>query len=229
MNKDICFLEYEKKYSNFCKKRKRKRRILIGCFSISIIIFLIFTYIIKIFNPIVENYSIAEVNKLLAKSTNKAIESVNLKFSYEDLVKISYNSIGEIISISANQMKVNELSNFLAIKTQYELEKVLNVKIKIPLGTCSGISFLSGKGPKIDIDVSSIGTINCSFKTRFESAGINQTNHKIYVNIETKTLLILPFVSKNLSINSEYLISECLIVGKVPDIYFGFSSIKDIY
>lgn len=224
----ISFSKYEEKYCRKHKKTKRKRKILSLIIIFFIIIVSLFTYYFKVINPVIINYCRAEVKRILYKSSNNSINNTISKYNYETLVNISYNTNGDIIAIYVNQLKINELANYLAIKTQYEIDCYLNFGIDIPIGTCTGIALFSGKGTKINLVVNPVGDIKCSFRTSFISAGINQTSHKIYVNIESNVSLILPFYSEIISTNVEFLISECLIVGKVPQIYFNISSLSDI-
>lgn len=45
-----------------------------------------------------------------------------------------------------------------------------------------------------------IGKINTSYESIFESAGINQTRHKIYLNVDMKVRVIVPLKSRDVSI-----------------------------
>ena len=229
MINSVCFSQYEEKYCKKRKNKRRKRKILSLVIIFFMILFLLCTYYFKAINPIIIDYCRAEINKILYKSSNNSISKMISQYNYETLVNINYNSNGDITAIYANQLKINELSNFLAIKTQYEIDSYLNLGINIPIGTCTGISLFSGKGKKIKLSINPAGVVKCSFKTSFNSAGINQTSHKIYVNIESKSSLILPFHSETISNNIEFLVSECLIVGKVPQTYFNITSLNDLY
>ena len=229
MMNSICFSQYEKRYCKKCKNKKRKRKILSLIIVFLIIVISLFTYYFKVINPVVTDYCRAEINRILHKSSNNSINKVISQYNYETLVNINYNTNGDITAIYANQLKINELSNYLAIRTQYEIDSYLNLGIQIPIGTCTGISIFSGKGKNLKLMVNPAGVVKCSFKTSFISAGINQTRHKIYVDIESSASLILPFNSEIILTNTEFLISECLIVGKVPQTYFNITSLSDMY
>ena len=57
------------------------------------------------------------------------------------------------------------------------------------------------------------------FFSEFKQAGINQTIHRIYVKVDTKVQVIIPFSNKFVEIGSEVPIAETIIVGDVPDTY----------
>ena len=72
-------------------------------------------------------------------------------------------------------------------------------------------------GPKINVDITQIGNITSSYESVFESAGINQTRHKIYLNVDMKMKLIVPLNSRDVEISSQIPIAETIIVGKIPN------------
>lgn len=75
--------------------------------------------------------------------------------------------------------------------------------------------------PKFDIELESAGTIDYNIKTKFESVGINQTYHKIFLELNTNVGILTPFSSFGKDINTEVLLTEAVIVGKVPDTYYN--------
>ena len=61
-----------------------------------------------------------------------------------------------------------------------------------------------------------VGNISSSYESIFESAGINQTRHKIYLNVNMKIKVIVPFKSEEVEVATQIPISETIIVGKTP-------------
>ena len=55
--------------------------------------------------------------------------------------------------------------------------------------------------------------------SQFESAGINQTNHKIYLTISSTVSTVIPLITSRVNAEQEVLISESIIIGKVPEVY----------
>lgn len=231
MNKSIytdCEKKYLKKHFKISRSKSFKRKLILLSFTIFLILFLILLYLVKIVNPIIYSYGEANIQKLLVKSSNNAIAEVINSLAYDDFVKISYASNGDILAIKAETIKINQVSNSLAKATQDEIDKASKLGLNISIGTCSGIGFLSGKGGKINLSIEPIGSASCNFYTSFEEAGINQTNHKIYVEIETEASLILPFGFEKIRQSSNYLLAECVIIGKIPNIYLNNSNISNL-
>ena len=203
---------------------KLRKKVLFGFFALMFCLAIFIMYLIKTVNPVILSYGEAEVNRLLVKSSNNAILNIST-INYDDLFTINYDDeSGEVLSIISNSQTINNIANSLAIETQKELDMNSSVGINIPVGTLSGISFLSGRGHNISFSVNPLGNVTCEFFTTFSSVGINQTSHKIYIRINSSASLILPFHSKVVNKNIDYLISECLIIGRIPQTYLNFSS-----
>ena len=106
--------------------------------------------------------------------------------------------------------------------------KLAKNPIKIALGAFSGFSILSGTGPKVAYSVSPFGEVYSAFSSNFESAGINQTYHKIYLSISIKVNVVLPFETLVMKSSSDVLLCETLIVGKIPEVYLSSNSLTDM-
>ena len=220
--------KYLKKRFKFCKIRRFKKVVFIMILLIFFILILASLYFVRVVNPIILSYANSKIEKLLTCSSNIAIADIISDVTYDDLITIQYNDKNEIMLIKANINEVNTISNNLAKSTQNNLDKEMNLGISIPIGTCSGISLLAGKGSNVNININPIGNVVCEFLTIFTNAGINQTSHKIYVKIKTEAFLILPFLSKRINKEVDFLISECIIIGHVPNTYLNVSKLIDL-
>lgn len=138
---------------------------------------------------------------------------------YDDLIKIERNAQNEIVLISANSALVNALARNTALLSQNKINSLDFFDIDIPLGTLSGIPLLSDKGPTVRVTVTPIGKVTCTFNSVFETAGINQTLHRIYINVNSKVDLIMPTSHLEVETVTPILLSESLIIGNVPETF----------
>ena len=93
------------------------------------------------------------------------------------------------------------------------------------MGSVSGISSLSAISPKFEIVLERAGGIESKIKSEFTSVGINQTIHRIYLDITCNIGILTPFESVSKSINSNVLLTETVIVGNVPDTYYNYDNL----
>ena len=138
---------------------------------------------------------------------------------YSELVNIEKNTDNEIIMISANKFFGKYFGAQYCDAVAEKINELASFDVNIPLGTLSGIPLFAEKGPKINIVVSPIGVVNCNFTSSFETAGINQTLHRIYINVLSKVDIIIPTAHTTVETSTPILICESVIIGKVPQTF----------
>lgn len=203
------------------KKIKAKRNISI-LILIFFILFLMFLYYINIVLPIIKTYSKAETHAVTEKAVNLAVSNViNRTLSYDMLIDINYNNAGEIASFSANQYEINTITREIIKETQYQMNNLGSDGLNINIGTFSGVPFLIGKGPLINLKLMPIGAVNGNFDSQFSSVGINMTKHTLSLYINVHLSIVLPIKSYDVYSTTQVLLAESIILGKVPEVYLN--------
>lgn len=184
-----------------------------------IILFIITIYkISSVITPAIATAADVEIRSKVNKTVSSVIiNEYSEKFNYNNIINIEKDKDGNIVMIRADTLKMNKIACDVAIESQNQLTKVGEVGLKIPLGYILKNNLLTFIGPSITVKMQPIGYIETKYLSDFESAGINQTRHKIYVQVKTNMRIIVPFNSKNIEVNNEVPISETIIVGKVPN------------
>lgn len=210
---------------NLSKFRKKHK-----IFAFFIIFFLvIFLYLKYLAIPIVINNTKSQVQSYATKSINYAIaDTMNQNISYGDLINIVKDNNNNVSFIEANSVRINLLSKTMSKVVMSNFLEFAKWPIKIAIGSFSGISILSGLGPKIAFNISPFGEVVCSFSSNFESAGINQTYHKLYLIILLKVNIVFPFERLQVLSDSEVLLCETLIIGKIPDVYLSSGNLDEM-
>ena len=196
--------------------------------------FIIFILIISIYirylvTPIVVENTRAQVSNFATKSINYAIaDTMNQNVSYGDLIKIIRDENNNVSYIEANSVRINLLSKTMSKVVMSNFLELSKKPIKIPLGSFSGVSIFAGLGPKITYEINPYGEVFCYFTSNFETAGINQTYHKLYLIIKIKVNVVLPLKNVLVNSESEVLLCETLIVGKIPEVYLNSNSLTEM-
>lgn len=162
------------------------------------------------------------------KIVNDEVNEVMKNYTYDSLIKIEKDVDGKISYIEADSRKINEIVSEIISNIQEEFDKIPRTTVYINMGTVSGISILQNYNPKFNIELESSGTINAQIRTEFKEIGINQTQHKIYLDVDTRIGILTPFSSFGKDINADVLLTEAIIVGDVPDSYYNLDGITDI-
>lgn len=181
-------------------------------------ILIIFIYMFdSIVTPTVMAVSEAEMRAKAIEIINKSVlDEFSKQFNYDDIIKIEKNVEGNIVLLKADTLKLNKIACDVAIKSQKELNDLGNVGINLPIGYITRNNILSYLGPSITVKMQPVGHIETKYSSDFESAGINQTRHKIYVKVKTKVRIIIPTRSSDIEVSNEVPIAETIIVGKIP-------------
>ena len=146
--------------------------------------------------------------------------------TYDDLCTIEKDSDDRIRLIKMNSITVNKLNSQIALDIQEKLNDTEISKFYIKLGSFTGIKLISGRGPDVEVRMSTIGEVTTEIKSEFEETGINQTMHKIYININCNVSLLTPFKDVDESITAQVLLSETVIAGDIPDAYYDLEGMS---
>ncbi|UZP04278.1 sporulation protein YunB [Clostridium botulinum] len=206
---------------------KRKKRKYIPIIVISIALVIVFNSIVIFFdNKVMPSLDrVAEMTvrtRVLNIINNNSIKLFADEFNYNEMIKIEKDKDGNITLIQADTVKLNYLASKLSIQCNEELQNLEDIKIKIPLGWFTENSIYYNLGPQMAIRVEDVGNINANYESAFESAGINQTRHRIYLNVESKVRVILPFKTNEVEIVTKVPVSDTIIVGKIPETAIDF-------
>lgn len=183
-----------------------------------------------------QNLSQTMLDMAFARAYSMAVETINRAVkqamaqgvTYEELIDAQMDAQGRVSMLRANTMRMNELASQTALLAERELGSAENQVVEIPLGAALGVSFLSGFGPRLEVQILPVGAVHTSFDTEFETAGINQTRHKIFLNLRATVSLIVPTGSQLVEVTSTVPIAESIIVGEVPDSFVDVNNEEDM-
>lgn len=176
----------------------------------------------SIITPTVLTVANAEMKAKASEVINKTIVDNCLEsFKYDDIINIQKDNEGNITLIKADTLKMNKIACDVALESQQSLKELGTIGIKIPTGYIFKNNILAYFGPNITVKMQPVGYIETKYISDFQSAGINQTRHRIYVQVKTKIRVIIPLESNEIEVKNEIPISETIIVGKIPETSIG--------
>lgn len=209
------------------KRIKRKIKIFLAillCSLLGITLYLNF-----VVNPVIIATSSAKVRSLSQRAVENVVwQVISDNIIYDSLINILRDETGKIVTISSNSATINKLALELAEKAQNSLSRMGATGIDIPIGSFSGMPIFTGRGPSINIKMLPIGTIYCKFNSTFTEAGINQTNHRIYLKVFSSVSVILPTANQIVETQTELMISESIIVGDIPETYLKSTNLDEM-
>ena len=207
-----------------CKKSHKKLKV----FLIVVVIFvLIFSYFNFYVNPQIVSANTAKIKSHTIDVINSSISTTISQNNYDDLMTISKNSSGDIVLIEVNSKNVNTLTNNIMTNIQTKLDEDEILNYALPLGTFSGIPALAGIGPKISLKIVPIGNVQTEYRSSIASLSINQSYHKIYINIKISVTVVLPLYTQTIDVSNQVLVAETILVGKIPNTYLNTDNLTN--
>lgn len=158
--------------------------------------------------------------------SNDQATVVMTEHSYDELFTIEKDNAGNISMIRANVIPINAIISDVAIKIQNELNKKGRENIEIPLGSFTGFKLFAGQGPGIKITISTVGNVETDLRSEFIAQGINQTLHRVYLQVDCEVSILTPFHDISQKISNQVLLIENVIVGHIPDTYYNLEGLE---
>ena len=90
-----------------------------------------------------------------------------------------------------------------------------------------GSKIFSGLGPNIPIKLYTSGTVETKLRSEFESTGINQTIHRLYLDVQCQISILTPFNNIEETIKNQIVLAENVIVGEIPQTYYNLEGFED--
>ena len=206
--------------------RKKKRKI-IKIVVIVVLIIILFRFFCSYLEPIFQTLCEDKIKSLATIITNQQSTIIMNKYQYDQLYTIEKDENGDIIVVRANVVLINNLISDLTENIQREFDSLHNIKISLPLGSLTGIYFMSGFGPEISINVSVVGTVDTNIKSEFIAQGINQTLHRVYVNFDCEMKIVTPVNNFSQKVTNQVIIAEHVIVGNIPSSYYNLDGFEN--
>lgn len=165
------------------------------------------------------------VNRIVSAAVNEAVE--NGSIDYQNFVIFEKDETGHITALRSNVAEVNRMQGQITDEILHRLSEVATSELEIPLGTLTGSALLAGRGPSLFVRMQAVGSASAAFRNQFTAAGINQTRHQIFLDVDVYMSILLPGMKTSTRVSNEIAVAETVIVGGVPDTYTYFSTMPD--
>ena len=204
----------------------KKTKILLKMLVILTIAIITFYTISGSIAIIFEELCIEKALNLTTEIVNSEVHRVLSQYDYEDLVTIIKDEENSTNILKTDVVVINRIISELPLAIEQRFKSLENEKISIPIGAVTGNKYLVGMGPKVNIKIIQTGNVLTEVKTEFESAGINQTVYRIYLEVKGMVNILTPYETIRQEIANRVLLVETVIVGGVPQTYLNMDGIN---
>lgn len=202
------------------KNKSFKNKIVFKFSFIILILFIIFCIVVRSVTPVFNRLCSDKAKSVATIITNEETTNATMNYKYSDFIIVHKDSDGTILMLESNMKNINDVISDVAYKIQTSINNTKDEDITISLGSFTGISILSGRGVKVPIRISTIGNVKTNVKSEFISQGINQTLHRLYLEIDCEISVLTPFNTVNESVMNQLILAENIIVGEIPETYY---------
>ncbi|MDD5954263.1 MAG: sporulation protein YunB [Firmicutes bacterium] len=173
------------------------------------------------YRVVISELARTQVMNTTSDLTNDAIarQIAQGDIQYDRIVFFEKDLDGRITALKTNMSEVNRLKTDVLNIINDEILALDNSDIGIPLGSLFFPELLSGKGPAIPVRILSIRNSDANFVSDFSQAGINQTLHRLNMEVSIDVAVLVLGQTASFTVSSEVVVAETVIVGDVPQTY----------
>lgn len=171
----------------------------------------------------VTDYAVSAARDEVVKKVNAIVQDVmaDPDFVGKSLVDLERDESGAVTAIAANAAAINALSAEVLSRAVEATEQEA-IRIEIPVMNLLGSALFMNHGPSVGVDVTMLSSSTAGFRSELTAAGINQTRHQIFLELDVQLSFLMPWRGMETSVQTEILVSETVIVGQVPGSYMNW-------
>ena len=171
--------------------------------------------------PIVLRYSENGAKTLATQAVNEAVTAQLADPTLTaGLIQLQRDTSGNVSLLEIDAQRANTLKLAITDTVLAHLKSADMQTVSVPLGTLIGSDLFSGRGTRIPIQVSVNHAVTTDLKGDWRAAGINQTAHSLRLVVQVEMVLAISGSRQvTQTVTCEYLVTETILVGKVPDTY----------
>ena len=173
--------------------------------------------------PVLEAKASSQATNLMTQAIDIAVDNCLQEndMDYGDFVTVSTDRTGKVTSLTSNTAANSRFKRQVVEAVIRQLTTLDSDALGVPLGSLTGQPLLSGKGPSVRVRVDSVGEVTADYVNFFTAAGVNQTLHRVSLDITATIYLFLPGEILPVSVSSSICVAETVIVGETPDTYLN--------
>ena len=155
-----------------------------------------------------------EASDLIAEAITAQMAREDI--SYDSLIVLERDAKGQILALRTDMNQLNRLRNETLSIINERILDAGQTELGIPLGSVVLPSLLSGKGPRLPVRVLTVSNSDAEFSSSFVAAGINQTLHRITMQVAMNITILTPAGTRQIRVDSGVVVAETILIGQVP-------------
>ena len=190
-------------------------------------LFLVFVVLMgtvsTVLRGMVTEYAASAARDEVVSKVNAIVKDVMADPAYagKSLVELERDEHGAVTAVTANAPAINALAAEVLYRAVAATEREA-ITVEIPIMNLLGSALFMNHGPSLSVDVTMLSSSTAGFRSEMTSAGINQTRHQIFLELDVQLSFLMPWRGMDTFVQTEILVSETVIVGQVPGSYMNW-------
>lgn len=162
----------------------------------------------------------------MTAAVNQAVaeELERMGVTYHQMVRLTRDGTGKVTALQADTVLLNQIKSAVTEQVGERLQDLSSHDLSIPLGSLTGVKIFSGRGPSISFRLMPEGVVMTNLYHEFSQAGVNQTLHRIYLQIDMEISAVLPGFSMQTKVSTNMELGQTVTWEK----YRNFSEILEL-
>ena len=201
--------------------RRKFNFLFIRLLLLALVVLVCFALLRSRIYPVLRSLAETQVKNTASDLINDAIaEQIAMgNIQYDRIVYFEKDLNGRITALKTNIGEINRLKTDVLNIINDEILSTDESSLSIALGSLFLPEFVSGKGPKLPVRILVIRNSEADFYSDFSEAGINQTLHKLNMEVFLDVTVLVLGTTTEFTISSHMVVAETVIVGDVPETY----------
>ncbi len=205
----------------YYRSRRGPGGLLIKILLVLLLFFLVFIFLMEVFlRPVFFGLAEAEALRIANRAIYETVRAEVEAVDYGDLISYQENQSGEIVYMQVNHGQISRFLSSITLEIQDRLDLIKKEGTELPLAQLLGMQVLAGFGPRMKVSIIPFGVADAtSLHDSFEAVGINQVRHRIYLEVNPRLKIVVPFMEEVVEVRAEVPVTEVTIMGRVPEVY----------
>ncbi|MDO4581358.1 MAG: sporulation protein YunB [Bacillota bacterium] len=201
------------------QKKRRRTRLLLALMMLAALLLLAEWQL----SPIIARQARTQAHNAALTMLSGAVETQLAQNSacadYRQIMHIGYDQQGRIAMLTPDTMLLNQLIADIVLDAERRFAAAGGGRLSLPLGAALGSKLFADLGPELHVGFRTVGAPMLELRDDFVAVGINQTRHRIYLDLSAEISVTVPFERESFAVATTVLLAEGIIVGIVPDTY----------
>lgn len=168
-----------------------------------------------------------ERGRALAAGTMSFAVMAALEEEQGEMLTVTREENGSCLVI-ADTAKINRVASLASADAQRRMAEIGEDGVELPVGDVSGALLMGGRGPKLRVGFSPVGSITAETVSSLHSSGINQCIYSVDLVLTAHIQLVLGGRAKVIEVVGKNPICQTVIVGEVPQVYTNVANEEDM-